>query len=128
MDQEVLVEDFQRVFQELSKQRGPVFLLMLLAPEISSEWDWNVVVSAKGFDGIDRASAIREVVKLLKSTLRDENWRRVLRVTVLKTDDKFVRALTRAHQTKGSVVNLYSANISGIDIPKAIILQSKVAA
>ncbi|HEX3552002.1 MAG TPA: hypothetical protein VIA62_02100 [Thermoanaerobaculia bacterium] len=128
MDQEILVEDFQRVFRELSKQRGPVLLLMLLAPEISSERDWNVVVSAKGFDAMDRASAIRDVVRLLKRTLSDENWRRVLRVTVLKTDDEFVRALTRTHQTKGSVVNLYSANISGIDIPKAIILQSKVAA
>ena len=32
-----------------------------------------------------------------------------------------------AHKTEGSMVHLYSANISGIDIPKAIVLQSKAA-
>lgn len=128
MDQKVLVEDFRGVYQELEKRRGPVSLLMLLAPDLTSESDWNVIVSAAGYDETDRATAIRELVDLLKETLRDENWRKILRVTVLKTDDKFVQAVNWTHPAEGAMVPLYSANISGVDIPKAMILKSKAAA
>lgn len=127
MDQEALVEDFNRVYKELDARRGPVALLMLVTPEAAWEDVWNVVVSARGFDTMNWADAIREVVYLLKEVLGNESWRQVLRVTVLKTGDEFVRAMNWAHKTDGSRVHLYSANISGIDIPKAIVLQSKAA-
>lgn len=128
MDQEILVEDFSRVYKALEERRGPVALLMLLTEEPAWERSWNVVVSAQGLDKVDRASGIREVFKILEETLSPESWRRVLRVTVLRAGDEFVLAMNGSHKTEGSPVHLYSAKISGIEVPKAIVLQSKAAA
>ena len=86
MDQETLVEDFNRVYKELDARRGPVSLLMLVTPEAAWEEIWNVVVSARGFDTMNWADAIREVVYLLKEVLSDESCSRILRETVMKTD------------------------------------------
>lgn len=128
MDQEILVSDFRRLAHKLDQTRGPIALLMLLSPEFAMDDALNVIVSAEGYDKTDRATAIRELVDLLKQTLQDENWTKILRVTVLKTDDEFVRAVNWAHPAENAIVHLYSANISGVDIPKAMILQSKAAA
>lgn len=129
MDQELLVNDFRKVAEKLDRERGPLVLFMLLTPEFALDEAVNVIVSAKGLDQLDLGTAIRELVDLLKETLRDESWSKILHVTVLKTDDKFVRALNWAHPSESPAVqHLYSANISGVDIPKAMILQSKAAA
>ena len=127
MDQEILVEELRKLYAEINGSRGPVALLMLLASEISREDHWNLIVSAKGYDQERRATAIREVTELLTRHLSQANWPQIYRVTVLKTDDPFVRAMNRSFKAENSVVDLNTVNVSGVEIPRALVLQSKAA-
>lgn len=127
MDQEILVEELRKLYAELNASRGPVALLMLLASDIAREDHWNLMVSAKGYDEERRATAIREVTGLLTKNLSRENWPQIYRVTVLKTDDPFVRAMNRSFKAEDSVVDLNTVNVSGVEIPRALVLQSKAA-
>ena len=128
MDRAVLVTDLKKLFRELSENHGPVGLLMLLAPDSVSEEDWNLIVSARGFDESSRGEAIREVFDIVSRNFTEENWRKILRVTVLRTDDPFVTAMNESLTADQSVLHLHAANVSGVEIPKAIVLQSKAAA
>jgi hypothetical protein len=129
MDQEVLVEQLQKLAKTLDKKAGPVALFMLLAPDVRTEDAWNLIVSAQGLDPKSRGSAIKQLTTWLREQVDKAYWRRIARVTVLRTDDPFVTAVNRAFQAKRQVVSLLSVNLVGVEIPKAIFLQSnKVAA
>lgn len=123
MDQEVLVADLKKLAGKLQKSKGPVALLMLLAPDVESEDAWNVIVSAKGFDNMSRANAIKQFTQLLRENVNKNNWHSIMRATVLKTDDPFVKAINRTFNSQGPVVNIQSCNIFGVEIPKAILFQ-----
>jgi hypothetical protein len=127
MDQEILVTDLRKLYRTVDERFGPVALMMLLAPDPFSESDWNLIVSAKGLDGLTRGRAIRKMVDLLAGTFQKDNWQRILRVTVLKTDDPFVRGMNDLFGAEESILNVQAAVVSGIEIPKAIVLQSKAA-
>ena len=129
MDQEVLVSQLQKLAKTLEKKAGPVALFMLLAPDVQTEDAWNLIVSARGLDEKSRASAIKQLTEWLREQVDKPHWRRIARVTVLRTDDPFVKALNRAFRAKRYVVNIESVKVFGVEIPKAILLQSnKVAA
>jgi hypothetical protein len=46
-------------------------------------------------------------------------------VTPLRTGDPFVRAMNSRFHAEQSVINLDSVNVTGIDIPRAVLLESK---
>jgi hypothetical protein len=128
MDRAVLVDDLKGLYKALDQTFGPVVLAMLLIPDPGLENLWNLIVSAEGLDVLDRAEAIGAVVDLMSKNLTQETRRRIIRVTVLKRDDPFVKAMNSSYQAEDSVLNVNSAFVSGIEIPQAIVLQSKAAA
>lgn len=125
MDREALVEEVQKVVRELRKREGPLALLMLVSPDPSVADDWNIIVSARGFNSKTRAEGVRELTDVLRRTLSKNVWPKIKRVTVLRTDDSFVNAMTSAFETRKSVLDLQSCNVAGFDIPKAIVFASK---
>jgi hypothetical protein len=129
MDQEILVKQIQKVAKRLRAREGPVALLMLLAPDIESEDAWNLIVSAKGLDRRSRGAAVKEFTHWLREDVDQSQWPRIARATVLRTDDPFVKAINKAFRARGSAMNLQSCNVFGVEIPKAILIESnKVAA
>jgi hypothetical protein len=129
MDQEVLVNQLRKLARTVEKKAGPIALFMLLAPDIETEDAWNLMVSARGLDEQSRATAIKQLTEWLRHDVDESHWPRFSRVTVLRTDDPFVKAVNKAFRARRSVVNLQSVNLFGVEIPKAILLQSsKVAA
>lgn len=128
MDQKALVEDLKGLFQEVDRRYGPVALMMLLASDPEREDAWNLIVSTKEFDRTSRSDAIGKMTDLLATVLQRKNWERILRVTVLKTDDPFVQEMNGIFETNESVLRLRSEFVSGVEIPKALVLQSKAAA
>jgi hypothetical protein len=128
MDQEILVTDLKKLYHEIDRRFGPVALMMLVAPDPFSESDWTLLIGARGFDELTRGEAIRKVVDLLSESFHDENWQRIFRVDVLRTDDAFVRGMNRVFASEESILNIHAAVVSGVEIPKAIVLQSKAAA
>ena len=129
MDQEVLVMQLQKLANRLEEREGPIALFMLLAPDAETGDSWNLIVSARGLDGKSRASAIRQFTEWLRTDVDRSHWSEIARVTILRTEDPFVRAINRAFTAKGSSLNLQSCYLSGVEIPKAILIESnRVAA
>jgi hypothetical protein len=128
MDRAVLVDDLKGLYKALDQKFGPVVLAMLLFPDPGLENLWNLIVSAEGLGVLDRAEATGAVVDLMSKNLTQETRQRIIRVTVLKRDDPFVKAMNSSYQAEGSILNVNSAFVSGIEIPQAIVLQSKAAA
>jgi hypothetical protein len=127
MDRAVLVDDLKGLYKALDQKFGPVVLAMLLFPDPGLEDLWNLIVSAESLDALGRAEAISAVVDLMSKNLKQETRRRIIRVTVLKTDDPFVKAMNSSYQAEDSILNVNSAFVSGVEIPQAIVLQSKAA-
>lgn len=128
MDREVLVAQIQKLGRELRKQHGPIAVLLLVSPDPSIDDEWNIVVSAKGFNRISRADAIRQMTSLLRGVLAKDFWPRIRRITVFRTDDPFVEALTAAFHTTRSVVELQSWQVIGYEIPRGVLFTSKKVA
>jgi len=128
MDRAVLVDDLRKLYKALDQKFGPVGLAMLLFPDPGLEDLWNLIVSAESLDALGRAEAIGAVVELMSRNLTEETRQRIIRVTVLKRDDPFVRDMNSSYQAEDSILNVNAAFVSGIEIPQAIVMQSKAAA
>lgn len=125
MDQDALVAGLQKLAAELENREGRLALFMLTAPDAETIDAWNLIVSAQGFDVKSRGNAVRQVSDLLRQNVAESEWPRIARVTVLRTKDPFVRAMNTAFHAEHSVVNLQACNIFGIEIPRAVLLESK---
>ena len=125
MDREVLVEQIQKLERELRKRHGPIAVLMLVSPDPSIDDQWHVVVSAKGFNRISRAEGLRQLTTLMRRVLAKDLWPRIMRASVLRTDDPFVVAMTAEFHTIRSVVDLHSRQVVGFEIPRGMLFTSK---
>lgn len=128
MDRQILVKEMQKLARELRQREGPLVLLMLVSPDPAVDDDWNIVVSAQGFNRKTRAEGVREFTTMLRHTLSADIWPKIKRVTVLRTDDQFVDAMTSTFQTQRAVLDLQTRNVFGFEIPKALVFASKKVA
>lgn len=127
MDREVLVDQMRRLERELRRKHGPVALLMLVPLESWPDEAWDLVASAKGFNGVSRIEGIRQLIALLRRVVDRELWSRVIFVNVLQTDDPFVTAMTSLHPTR-SVVDLHALRVRDFEIPNAVLFTAKKVA
>ncbi len=125
MDENALVADLRKLANDLETEEGPLALFMLVAPDAETSDAWNLIVSAHGLDRKSLGSAIRQVSEALRRNVSESEWPRFARATVLRTDDPFVRAMNSRFHAEQSVMNLQSFNVSGVDIPRAVLLESK---
>jgi hypothetical protein len=126
MDQEALVAELRKLRNELvhKGKRGPLALLMLLAADQDpGSGYWNLIVSSKALDKQSRAEALREIAEIMQRSL-GLSRQQISRATVLRTDDPFVKALNNAFQARNKAINLVGTNVSGFEIPRAILFDS----
>jgi hypothetical protein len=128
MDQDALVADLRKVADDLEVQAGPLALFMVVASDADRNDGLNMIVRAPGLDAKSIGTAVRELSDALRRNVRQSEWRRFLRVTPLRTDDRFVRAMNSRFHAEQSVINLDSISVTGIDIPRAVVLESKPVA
>jgi hypothetical protein len=124
MDQEVLVNAFRRTAEQFEKLYGPVALLLLIAPDEEAIDSWNVLISAHGLDSIPLGQAVSRVSETLRKTLKRSLWPVIARTTVLRTNDPFVQAFTHRYANLQSGSTLQAVSVSGVDIPKAVVVES----
>ena len=125
MDQDALVEQFQKLASDVEKNAGPVALFMLVAPDVETNDAWNVVVSAQGLDAESKGNAVRLLSEWLRTVVDRTQWSNIARTTILRTDDPFVRSMNQAFRTEHHPLKVQSYNVFGFEIPKAIVLESK---
>ena len=124
MDNAILVEELRNTISALRKTQGHVALFMLTASEANVSIAQNLIVSTKGYDRMLTKDALIHLINLLKSKLSENSLKQLSRLTVLKTQDPFVKAINQAFNVKNSTVSLQSSNIFGIHIENAVILES----
>lgn len=125
MDQDALVAGLRKLADDIEHSEGPLALFMVLAPDTETDDRWNLIVSAHGFDLKSIGTAIRDLTESLRQNVDESEWPRIARVTVLRTDDPFVRAMNSSFHAEQSAMNLQSTIISGVDIPRALVFESK---
>lgn len=125
MDHDTLVAELQDLASTIEQKEGPLALFMLLAPDAETSDSWNLIVSAHGYDHRSRGKAVSLFTEALRQAVGQSRLPWIARATVLRTDDPFVRAMNSAFHAGGSPRTLQSCNIAGIEIPKAVLLESK---
>jgi len=124
MDHEILVKQLRRLLQKLSYKWGPVTLFMLNTFGPGFAQPWHLIVSAKKFDKLSRSEAIREMTKLVRQHGNASFWRPLIRITVLKTRDPFVRSVNVSMQVSPNEIETISdATIAGFEIPYALLIR-----
>jgi hypothetical protein len=93
-----LVSDVRKAIETLRGRYGEYKLAMLYnSAPLDVPTNWNLIVSADWTDGLGIAEATRRIAKELHLSLGLENRAAVSRVTVLKTNDPFVRDMTHLY-------------------------------
>jgi len=121
MDNEILVEEFRKIVRILRREQGRMALFMLKS-DIESYW--NVIVSTPEYDSLTSKKALKHLIPVLRNNLSREVLRRIIRLTVLKTDDPFTNGINRAFNVRGSEKYIQSSVVSGIYIENAVIFES----
>jgi hypothetical protein len=92
-----LVSDVKKVVEKLRLQRGEFKLAMLYNSDLDASTNWNFIASSDWTDRVGVPEAIRVIAKEMHLSLGLENRSAISRITVLKTDDPFVRDMTRLY-------------------------------
>ena len=128
MDKEILVKYIQALVLDYSK-RSQTFALVMLIPTIPDIIDsrYTLLVSARWLDNKSPKDAVNliltDLIKKIGSTDSPE-YRKIARVTVIKTIDPFVNAITSAFNVSQSDVTINNCDINGVFIQHAILLES----
>lgn len=96
-----LVGDVKKVIEILRVQRGEFKLAMLYNSDLEAATNWNLIISSEWSDALGIPESIRIVAKTLHENLSLENKSGISRVTVLKTNDPFVRDMTYLYPVPG---------------------------
>lgn len=128
MDKEILVKNIQALVSDYS-QRAQEFILVMLIPTEPNVIDskYTLLVSAHWLDNKSPKDAVNLILTDLIGEIGSTNspeYRKIARVTVVKTSDSFVKAVTSAFNVSHSAVTLTNCNINGVLIEHAILLES----
>lgn len=98
-----LVDDVQRVVDQLQGERGQFTLAMLYnRGGLQADSSWNLIVSGPWTDDMGFARATRLITDVLSKDLEFQDKHAISRVTVLRTTDPFVRDMTRLYPDIGA--------------------------
>jgi len=123
MDHEILVKECRHTIKKLKQEKGPISLFMLKALEYDVT-DWNLIVSAPAYDNLRLKTALIDLVTILNKHLSRGIRRKIIRSTVLKTTDPFVKEINQVFKVINTTQYVHSSVISGIYLEKAIIFES----
>lgn len=127
MDKDTLVEKIMLAIEKLERMKGEFSLIMLIPTDPANIIDskLTLLISAQWLDKMNQKDAYELVVNCLRGYLNNTEFPYMARVTFINSSDKFVKAINSIFKVKRGVVNLENVNISGIQIDRAYLLESK---
>ncbi len=96
-----LVGDVKKVIEILRHRYGDYKLAMLYNSDLDAPTNWNLIVSSEWTDNFGVPAAIKVIAKALHESLGLENKGAISRITVLKTNDPFVKDMTHIYPVPG---------------------------
>ncbi len=99
-----------------------LFMLNTFGPGFAQPW--HLIVSAKELDHLSRSEAIKKMTTLVREHGNASFWRPLIRITVLKTQDPFVRSVNASMQVSPNEIETISdATVAGFEIPYALLVR-----
>jgi hypothetical protein len=95
-----LVDDVEKVVENLREHHGEFTLAMLYNNLLDADTSWNLIVSGPWTDALGVGEATRIIALALNQGLGAESQHAISRVTVLKTSDPFVRDMIRLYPVR----------------------------
>lgn len=125
MDKEKVVEKLRAIIKEFIAKNGEFSLVMLIPSEPSViDSKVTLLISAQWLDKKNPEQAIDLIVKSLRKNLNNRELPYIARVTIVNSSDDFVKAINAAFNVTEGKVDITNCNVFGIQIDKAIILES----
>jgi hypothetical protein len=125
-----LVDDVRKVVDGLRKTHGDFSLVMLYNnSSLQAGSNWNLIVSSNWTDEMGVAAATRLIADALGKGLETQDKGAISRVTVLKTNDPFVRDMTKLYPVEGPGGSpLHTVTAGSVSEGSAFVLYSQRAA
>jgi hypothetical protein len=100
---------------------------MLIASEPLLNYEdinYTLVVSAPWLDNKDWKDVISEILMDYVNRNQMEEFKSILRLTVVKSNDPFVKFINSSFRITGSILEIENTTIYGLNIYKAMIIES----
>ncbi|HNT26615.1 MAG TPA: hypothetical protein PKH10_00425 [bacterium] len=133
VDNEALVKGLHATIESLKKKGRDFFLVMLVPFEpTSNDLRLALLISASWLDNLSPKEALDEIIQEFlnvhanKGPETDSFFKKVGRITIIKSTDPFVNALTSAISVSDrATAYIGEGNINGVLIKQAIILAAR---
>ncbi|MBI2503602.1 MAG: hypothetical protein HYW07_10275 [Candidatus Latescibacteria bacterium] len=127
MAEKILVEKVRKAIKELEAQyKRPASMIMLVSSPSSLDSKFSLLISAPWLDEKSPKQAIEMILVKLKGTLETEEFRRIARITPIKTTDRFVKeARAQQYPPEQDRLDIVNCNVSGMHIDRATLLVTK---
>ncbi|MCP4396684.1 MAG: hypothetical protein GY801_05180 [bacterium] len=124
MDHEILVSTFQEVVQALRQRTGHIALFLLNALDTENT-SWNILISTDAYDQMTIKTALNDFMTILERHVETDVLKNILRVTILKTSDPFVKAVNRTFDATEKAQYLYACTLANVYIERGILFESQ---
>ncbi|MGB6838793.1 MAG: hypothetical protein WBD86_02135 [Microgenomates group bacterium] len=111
------------LIKEVEQARGRVNLFILIYSSVV-EGSWEVIISSEWLNRVSEKEAISFWVKKLKSKLEESEIRKIVRITVLKTTNPFVREFTSNYLQTNHFKHIENISIANMKIKRALLFRS----
>ena len=96
MDNAILVDQLPKIIKILKQRQEQHIALFMLKAVDADIAIWNLIVSTTAYENLTTKKALKNLLGILKVNLSKEILKRIIRLTVLKTDDPFAEQINRA--------------------------------
>ena len=125
MDKEKMVGHIRESLKEFAEGKNDYSLIMLIPSEpYSLNTKWSLIISAPWLDTKGHKETLRKLHSLLRKTIPSVELNSLSRISLIKSDDAFVRSVTSEFNVSDGLKGINNAMINGIQIDKAYILSS----
>ncbi|MGA2143185.1 MAG: hypothetical protein ABSG94_12300 [Brevinematales bacterium] len=127
MDKEKLVKRLREKLGQYDSDKRGYSLIMLIASEPLLNYEdinYTLVVSAPWLDNKDWKDVISEILMDYVNRNQMEEFKSILRLTVVKSNDPFVKFINSSFRITGSILEIENTTIYGLNIYKAMIIES----
>jgi hypothetical protein len=97
-----LVDEISKLIEQLRTRHGDFKLAMLYNRSLEMPTSWNLIIAADWTDNVGIGPATHLIAKELHERLVEEVRSAISRISVLSTNDRFVREMTSLHPVLNS--------------------------
>ncbi len=117
-------EKLQYVEKKLSESKGPFELFALFLREDAPPNKWDLLISSD-WARRNKMSALKEIIKEIKSVFSEQELLMLSRLSVLDKDDEALKALHHAVHVEHGLAEISDSSFYGLPIRHAYLITSK---